>query len=203
MKQVLTLRDTFNEVQSRAAFAGMVILLALLAMLCLSGCGGTAKANSAAAGTSNTQAQAPATNGRSASEGSMPDMAMPDETVAGANDANRGSADNQISSQQVEDSGVISGNETVVQAALVEWSIQLSRTEVPAGKIRFVVANQGKMPHNLTVQDTTGVIAATPNFRPAQGPQTLDVELKPGTYTLLCSIPGHAKKGQVTTLVVK
>ena len=203
MKQVLTRRDIFNKVQPRAAFAGMLILLALLAILCLSGCGGTARANSAAASTSNTQAQAPATNGSSVSDGSMPGMAMPDETVAGANDTNQGSASSPISSQQVGDSGEVSGTETVVQAALVEWSIQLSRSEVPAGKIRFVVANQGKMPHNLTVQDSTGVIAATPNFRPAQGPQTLEVELKPGTYTLLCSIPGHAKKGQVTTLVVK
>jgi uncharacterized cupredoxin-like copper-binding protein len=126
-------------------------------------------------------------------------MAMPDETALGGGNANEGSTGAQPSSST--DTGA--GTETVVQAALVEWSIQLSRSEVPAGKVRFIVTNQGTMNHNLTVQDDSGVIAKTPNFKPAQGPQTLEVDLKPGTYTLICSIPGHAKKGQIATLVVK
>jgi uncharacterized cupredoxin-like copper-binding protein len=95
------------------------------------------------------------------------------------------------------------GAETDVQATLVEWAIQLSQSQVPAGKVRFTVTNQGTMMHNLTIENDSGVVAKTSTFSPSQGPQTLEVNLTPGTYTLICSIPGHAQRGQMTTLVVK
>jgi uncharacterized cupredoxin-like copper-binding protein len=96
-----------------------------------------------------------------------------------------------------------SGAETTVQATLKEWAIVLSQSEVPAGKVTFTVTNQGQMMHNLTIQDSSGVVAKTPNFDSSQGAQTLEVELQPGTYTLLCSLPGHAARGQMTQLTVK
>jgi plastocyanin len=190
MDQDETPESTSKKVIPRAVLMSMVATLAMLAVLCLAGCGGTAAANST--GTQSAkQAAAPTAGGQpsSISDDSMPGMAMPDETAPAVNNTTQQAGD--------------SGTEPVVQAALVEWAIQLSRSEVPAGKIRFVVTNQGTMPHNLTVQDSSGTIAQTPNFRAAQGPQTLEVDLKPGTYTLICSLPGHAKKGQITTLVVK
>jgi uncharacterized cupredoxin-like copper-binding protein len=96
-----------------------------------------------------------------------------------------------------------SGAETEVQATLREWAIDLSQSEVPAGKVKFTITNQGQMMHNLTIQDSSGVVAKTPNFDSSQGAQTLEVELQPGTYTLLCSLPGHAARGQMTQLTVK
>jgi plastocyanin len=200
MNRVTTPRRTFNNTMPRAALMGTLCLLALLTVLCLTGCGATAGANTSAAAHAASQAQPPASSHVNSVLGdSMPGMVMPDEATPGVGNAGKGSADTQPSSGQ--QSG--DGTETVVQATLVEWAIQLSRSEVPAGKVRFVVTNGGTMPHNLTVQDSSGVIGNTPNFRPAQGPQTLEVDLKPGTYTLVCTLPGHAKKGQVTTLVVK
>jgi uncharacterized cupredoxin-like copper-binding protein len=92
--------------------------------------------------------------------------------------------------------------ETDVQATLIEWAIKLSQSEVPAGKVRFTVTNQGTMMHNLTIENDSGVVAKTPTFNPSQGPQTLEVDLTPGTYTLICSILGHAQRGQMTTLTV-
>jgi hypothetical protein len=59
------------------------------------------------------------------------------------------------------------------------------------------------MAHNLTVLDSSGEIAATPSFMSSEGPQTLEVQLQPGTYTIICSLPGHAARGQKTELVVK
>jgi uncharacterized cupredoxin-like copper-binding protein len=97
-----------------------------------------------------------------------------------------------------------SSTSTTVAATLCEWAIDLSQSEVPAGKITFTVVNTGMMAHNLTVLDSSGVtIDATPTFRGSDGPQTLEVELQPGTYTLICSLPGHAQRGQKTELVVK
>ena len=100
------------------------------------------------------------------------------------------------------DAGAQAGS-TEIQATLREWAIDLSAQEAPAGKITFVVTNQGQMAHNFTVLSDTGTVAKTPNFRTANGPQTLEVELQPGTYTIICDLPGHAQRGQKTQLVVK
>ncbi|HKP51736.1 MAG TPA: hypothetical protein VJ183_03695 [Chloroflexia bacterium] len=99
--------------------------------------------------------------------------------------------------------GQVAGSTTEVAATLREWSIELSQAEVPAGTIRFTVTNESRMQHNLTILDGSGEIAGTPDFSSRQGAQTLEVNLQPGTYTLICSLPGHAARGQRTTLVVK
>ena len=94
--------------------------------------------------------------------------------------------------------------DSTVSAVLREWALDLSVSEVAAGKVIFTVTNQGTMGHNLTVVDSSGsVIGATATFRPSQGAQTLEVTLAPGTYTVLCSLPGHAARGQQAKLVVK
>lgn len=101
------------------------------------------------------------------------------------------------------DQSTTAGATTEVQGTLREWAIDLSQQEVPAGKVIFTVTNQGRSAHNFTVQDSTGVIGKTPNFSSSDGPQTLELELAPGTYNIICSLPGHAARGQQTTLVVK
>jgi uncharacterized cupredoxin-like copper-binding protein len=95
------------------------------------------------------------------------------------------------------------GTTTEVQATLREWAIDLSRQEVPAGKIRFTVTNQSRMAHNLTITNSSGTIDKTSNFTSSDGPQTLEVDLQPGTYTLICDLPGHAQRGQRIELTVK
>ena len=97
-----------------------------------------------------------------------------------------------------------SAGDSAVSAVLREWALDLSVSEVAAGKVTFTVTNQGSMGHNLTVVDSSGsVIGATPTFRKSEGAQTLEVTLAPGTYTVLCSLPGHAARGQQAQLVVK
>jgi plastocyanin len=95
------------------------------------------------------------------------------------------------------------GSEVEVQATLREWAIDLSMQEVAAGKITFVVINQGQMAHNLTILSDSATVGKTSNFRAADGAQTLEVELQPGTYTIICDLPGHAARGQQTQIVVR
>jgi uncharacterized cupredoxin-like copper-binding protein len=95
------------------------------------------------------------------------------------------------------------GNGTIT-AVLKEWAIDLSTAEVSAGTVTFTVTNAGTMGHNLTVRDSSGsTVGATTTFTPSEGAQTLEVNLSPGTYTVICSLPGHASLGQKATLVVK
>jgi uncharacterized cupredoxin-like copper-binding protein len=71
-----------------------------------------------------------------------------------------------------------------------------------AGKVSIVMTNMAPENHNLTIQKGTSgaVVGATPTFM--GGSKTLSVNLKPGTYTFYCSVPGHRAAGMVGTLTV-
>jgi len=59
------------------------------------------------------------------------------------------------------------------------------------------VKNVGKIPHDLALQGG----AKTALISPGKS-ATLTVTLKPGTYTLYCSVPGHRQAGMVAKLTV-
>lgn len=80
-----------------------------------------------------------------------------------------------------------------VQVSEVEYKIRLPETTLRAGKYTLDVRNEGKVPHNLTV-DGPGGQEATSDIAPG-GSKTLTVELKPGSYDFFCSIPGHKQLG--------
>lgn len=91
-----------------------------------------------------------------------------------------------------------------VKVTLKEWSIEPANIKVRAGKVRFIVTNAGQTSHNLAISaEGKGELTKTKNFTSAENPQTLEVDLQPGTYTLICDITGHADRGMKGTLVVK
>lgn len=71
-----------------------------------------------------------------------------------------------------------------------------------AGKVSIDFTNMAPENHNMTIQKGTSgaVVGATPTFM--GGSKTLTVNLKPGTYTFYCSVPGHRAGGMVGTLTV-
>jgi plastocyanin len=90
-----------------------------------------------------------------------------------------------------------------VQVTAVEYSFSLSRTTVPAGKVIFEFVNHGQDEHNLNVGPVEGPLAGSFANTPASGVSDQELELRPGTYTLFCSLPEHEKKGMKATLVVE
>jgi plastocyanin len=91
-----------------------------------------------------------------------------------------------------------------VQITAVEYSFTLSRTTVPAGKVIFQFVNHGQDEHNLNVApNSEGAVAGTFSNLQSQGVSNQEIELKPGSYTLFCSLPEHEKKGMKATLVVE
>ncbi len=79
----------------------------------------------------------------------------------------------------------------------------LSRPSVPAGKVIIEFVNHGQDEHNLNaVEPEEGSLAGSiPNTAPNAHP-SLTVDLRRGSYTLFCSLPGHEAKGMKATLVV-
>ena len=68
------------------------------------------------------------------------------------------------------------------------------------GTVTINFANQAPLGHNFTIEQNGKVIAATPTFQGAT--KTLKVGLGPGTYTFLCTVPGHAAAGMKGTLTI-
>jgi len=90
-----------------------------------------------------------------------------------------------------------------VQVTAVEYSFTLSRTTVPAGKVMLELVNHGQDEHNLNVLGGEGQLAGSFENTPANGVRDLQVQLRPGSYTLFCSLPEHEQKGMKATLVVE
>ncbi len=86
---------------------------------------------------------------------------------------------------------------TTVQATESEFKIELSSTELKAGKVTFDVKNAGKIPHDLAIKggEKTKLIDAG-------GTAQLTVTLKPGKYHLYCSVPGHEAAGMKVDITV-
>ena len=114
--------------------------------------------------------------------------------------------------------------QTPVRVTLDEFSIKLSATSAPAGKVTFDVVNQGKIEHELVVLKSD-LAPNTLKMRSAD-PTKVDEEAgaknlgevenvaagttKPGTfdlpagkYVLICNTPEHYKGGMTVAFEVK
>ncbi len=70
-----------------------------------------------------------------------------------------------------------------------------------AGKVTITLVNPSPIPHDVAIKgsgvDVKGAIVT------AGGRSTVTAVLKPGTYVVYCSVPGHAEAGMRATLTVK
>jgi len=87
-----------------------------------------------------------------------------------------------------------------VTATETEFKIALPSTTIGAGSYRFDVKNDGKIEHDFVIKGN-GVDEKTPTIGAGES-ATLDVDLKPGTYDVYCSIPGHKQAGMDLKLTV-
>jgi mono/diheme cytochrome c family protein len=68
----------------------------------------------------------------------------------------------------------------------------------PAGPLTVDSQNKSQTPHDISVEGQ-----ATGKEVKGGGTSTIKVTLKPGKYTFLCTVPGHAQAGMKGTLTVK
>jgi plastocyanin len=88
-----------------------------------------------------------------------------------------------------------------VSVTEVEYKITLPKTTFAPGEYTFDVANQGKIPHNLTVTGP-GVSKEATQDIPAGSSSSVTVKLERGTYDFYCSIPGHKEQGMEQKVTV-
>jgi uncharacterized cupredoxin-like copper-binding protein len=87
-----------------------------------------------------------------------------------------------------------------ITATETEFKIALPKSTLPAGSYSFDVKNDGKIEHDLVIEGN-GVDEKTPLIE-AGDTATLKVDLKPGTYDVYCSVPGHKQAGMDIKLTV-
>jgi plastocyanin len=91
-----------------------------------------------------------------------------------------------------------------VQVSAVEWDFKLSRSTVPAGKVVLEFVNAGQDEHNLNLQEASEGPSEEPVANtPAKGVVDVTLQMRPGSYTLFCSLPTHEQKGMKATLTVE
>ena len=87
---------------------------------------------------------------------------------------------------------------TKVPVSETEFKITLASTNLKAGEITFEAKNDGKIPHDLAIKQTGD---KTKLIQPG-GTAELKVTLKPGTYELYCTVPGHEAAGMRVNVTV-
>lgn len=71
-----------------------------------------------------------------------------------------------------------------------------------AGNDTIDFTNQSSVPHDVAIEDSAGKTIAQTEIT-SEGSDSTTAELKPGTYTFYCSVPGHREAGMEGTLTVK
>ncbi len=69
------------------------------------------------------------------------------------------------------------------------------------GKVTIDFDNPAALEHNVAIEQNGKEIATSETL--AEGKTSVSADLAPGTYTYLCTIPGHAEAGMEGTLTVK
>jgi plastocyanin len=91
---------------------------------------------------------------------------------------------------------------TQMQVVAREYSFTLSRLHVKSGPAVIELANFGQDPHDLRLQRRGARhIAGLGTVAPGQRAE-LSLRLRPGRYSLWCSVANHRQLGMRATLVV-
>jgi len=96
------------------------------------------------------------------------------------------------------------GEEELSLEANPQGQLKYDKTALTAkaGKVAIAFTNMSPLAHNVTIASASGsIVGATPTFQ--GGSKTVALNLKPGTYTFYCSVPGHRAAGMEGTLTVR
>lgn len=124
--------------------------------------------------------------------------------ASGASEEGAEGAENEGSEEEAtggEKGGGEAGTTLQVEASPTALAFNTTELEAEAGEITIDFKNPSAIAHNVVIEQNGKELAG---FEPiAEGEESETANLKPGTYTFLCTVPGHAAAGMEGTLVVK
>ena len=86
---------------------------------------------------------------------------------------------------------------------MTEYEFTPRDPEVKRG-VELNVRNEGQIAHDLTVEQlgSSKKLAGTDTFLGGRS-RKLKIDLRPGRYKIVCTVPGHEQLGMTGTLTVK
>ncbi len=102
------------------------------------------------------------------------------------------------------ESGGAGGGSTVSFEADPSGELAYTTTEASAkaGNVTVDFKNPQSLTHDVAIEDSSGKEVGKTELI-GEGETSTTVDLKPGTYTYYCTVPGHREAGMEGTLVVK
>lgn len=83
-----------------------------------------------------------------------------------------------------------------------ELAYTTTEASAEAGKVTIDFNNPQSLTHDVAIEDSSGETVAQTDLIGKEETSTT-ANLKPGTYTFYCSVPGHREAGMEGTLTVK
>jgi plastocyanin len=83
-----------------------------------------------------------------------------------------------------------------------ELAYTTTSASAKAGKVTVDFNNPQALTHDVAIEDSSGEEVGKTELI-ASGSDSTTVDLKPGTYTYFCTVPGHREAGMEGTLTVK
>ncbi|MGN6557337.1 MAG: plastocyanin/azurin family copper-binding protein [Solirubrobacterales bacterium] len=95
------------------------------------------------------------------------------------------------------------GASTTLQLEADKTALAFNTTKLTAkaGKVMIDFKNPSVIPHDVVIEQNGKELAAVEQITESEASTTAN--LKPGTYTFFCSLPGHRQAGMEGTLTVK
>lgn len=84
-----------------------------------------------------------------------------------------------------------------------EFVFEPKEVTVRSGEITFEVKNEGAIEHNFVLEDSAQKRVAQIAVIEAGKTEDLKVMLRPGTFAIICNLPGHKDAGMTGTLRVQ
>jgi plastocyanin len=133
-------------------------------------------------------------------EGGESEGAGSEETEASGEEAEKPGSNKEEGGKAAGASGP--GGTLEIAADESELKFDVTELETKPGKVTIDFDNPSSIPHNVEVEtENSEVLGGTETVASKEVKAT--VELKPGTYTFFCSVPGHREAGMEGQLVVK
>jgi plastocyanin len=101
--------------------------------------------------------------------------------------------------------GAATGGQTLKLATDPSGQLKYTtdKLSAKAGNVTIDLDNTQALAHDVAVENSSGTVLGKANLV-AQGTTSVTLKnLKPGTYTYFCTVPGHKEAGMQGTLTVK
>lgn len=103
----------------------------------------------------------------------------------------------------------VADRDGILRLRLDEYRVMPGAIEVPEGPIRILARNEGRLTHNVKIEEETFEEGVTPKeyggtetMQPGESAPGITVRLPPGRYRLACTIGNHDNLGQYAELEV-